>query len=107
MLNGDEVERVWCGVNGIIAGVQEIERAREGVAILLNDMWHKHSGVIYFGCINSRILWIKFKFSRVKVCVVVRYGPNEGIGEERERFWNDMDRTMDRVGVKEVQVFSQ
>ena len=30
--------------------------------------------------------------------VVVGYGPNEGIGEERERFWNDMERTADRVG---------
>ena len=26
----------WCGVNDIIAGVQEIERAREGVAVLMN-----------------------------------------------------------------------
>ena len=53
----------WCGVNGIIVGVQEMERAREGVAVLLNDVWH--SAVIDFGCIGSRI---KFKFSRVKVC---------------------------------------
>ena len=30
--------------------------------------------------------------------MVVEYGPNEGIGEERERFWNDIDRTMGRVG---------
>ena len=30
--------------------------------------------------------------------MVVEYDPNEGIGEERERLWNDMDRTMDRVG---------
>ena len=49
-------------------------------------------------CASSRILWIKFKFSRVKVCVVVRYSPSEGEGEERERFWNDMDRILDRVG---------
>ena len=28
-----------------------------------------HSTMIDFGCVNSRILWIKFKFSRVKVCV--------------------------------------
>ena len=61
-----------------------MERTREGVAILLNNVWH--SVVIDFGCISSRILWIKFKFSRVKVCVVVRYSPNEGIGEEMERF---------------------
>ena len=30
--------------------------------------------------------------------MVVEYSSNEGIGEERERFWNDMDRTMDIVG---------
>ena len=50
-----------------------MERAREGVAILLNDVWH--STVVDFGCVSSRILWIKFKFSTVKVCVVVGYGP--------------------------------
>ena len=26
----------WCRVNGILAGDQEMERAREGVAVLLN-----------------------------------------------------------------------
>ena len=49
-----------CGVNGIIGGVQEVEIAREGVAILLNDVWH--SAVMYFGCVSSRILWMKFRF---------------------------------------------
>ena len=44
----------WCGINGIIASVQEMERAREGVAILLKDVWH--SAVIDFGCVSSRIL---------------------------------------------------
>ena len=33
-----EVSR--CGVNRIIAGVQEMERARERVAILLSDVWY-------------------------------------------------------------------
>ena len=54
-----------CGVNSIIAGVEE--------NILLNDVWH--SAVVGFRCVSSRILWIKFRFSRVKVCVVVGYGP--------------------------------
>ena len=49
--------------------VQEMERAREDVAILLNHVWH--SAVIDFGCVSSRFLWIKFKFSGVKICVVV------------------------------------
>ena len=40
-------EALWCGVNGIIAGVQEMERAGEGIVVLLNDVWH--SAVIDFG----------------------------------------------------------
>ena len=47
--------------------------------------------------VSPRILWIKFNFSRIKVCVVVRYGPNVE-EEERGRFWNDMDRTLDNIG---------
>ena len=66
------------------------------MGILLNDVWH--SAMVNFGCVNSRILWIKFKYSRVKVCVVVGCGPNEGDGEERDRFWNDIDMTLDSVG---------
>ena len=46
------------------------------MAILLNDVWN--SAVEDSECVSSRILWIKFKFSRVKVCVVVGYSPNEG-----------------------------
>ena len=28
---------------------------------------------------------------------MVDYGPNKGDGEERERFWNNMDRILDKV----------
>ena len=59
----------WCRVNGIIASVQEIERAREDVTVPLND--DRLNVVIDFGCVSSRILWVKFKFSIVKICVVV------------------------------------
>ena len=62
----DKGERSWCGVNYIISDVQDMEMAREGVSVLLNDLWY--SAVTDFGCISSRILWIKFKFSRVKIC---------------------------------------
>ena len=44
-----------------------------------------------------RTLWVKFKFSRVKVCVVVVYGPTKGELEERERFWNDLEKAVDRI----------
>ena len=79
-LKGNE-ELPWCGINGINAGVQEMESARAGVTILLNDVWY--NAVIDFGIVSSRIMLIKFKFSRVKVCVVAGYGPNEGNGKER------------------------
>ena len=36
-------------------------------------------------------------FSRVKVCVMVEGSPNEREGEERDRFWNEMDRTLDSI----------
>ena len=52
-------------------------KAREGVDVLLNDVGH--SAVIEFGCVSSRILWSKLKFSRAKVCVVV-----EMLKRERE-----------------------
>ena len=81
-----------CGVNDIIASVQEMERARENVAILLNDLWH--SAVIDYGFVRSKIIWNKFRFSRVKICVVVGYVPSEGDGKERD----NMDRILDRVG---------
>ena len=59
----------WSGVNVIFAGVHKMERAREGVAVLLKDVWH--SAVVKSGYVSSIILWIKFKFSRIKACEVV------------------------------------
>ena len=41
-----------------------------------------HSAVVDFGCVSSKIIWTKFKFSKVKVCVVAGYSPNEGDGKE-------------------------
>ena len=73
------------GVNVVFASVQEMERARERVALLLKDVWH--SAVVKFESVSLRILWIKFKFSKVKVCVVVKYDPNERDGEEMNRNW--------------------
>ena len=42
--------------------------------------------IIDFGSVISRILWIKFKFSMVKVFVVLGYGLSEGDVEEKDRF---------------------
>ena len=50
----------WSVVNVIFAGVYEMERAREGVAVLLNDVWH--IAMVKSGYFSSRILWIKLVF---------------------------------------------
>ena len=39
---------------------------------------------IYFGCVISGL---NSSLKRVKVYVLVEYGPNEGDGEERDRLW--------------------
>ena len=52
-----------------IADIQKIEGDREGVAVLMKDLWH--SAVIDFGCVSSRTIWVKFNFSSVKICIVV------------------------------------
>ena len=85
-----EGEVSWCEGNGIISGVQEMERAREGVAVLLSDVWHR--SVVKSRYVSSRILWIKLKFSRVKVCVVVGYGPmKEMVKKEMEIHGQDSE----------------
>ena len=67
----------------IFADVQEIERVREGVAVLMKDDCHR--AVIGFEYVTSRILWVKLKFSRVEFCVVAVHDQTEGEVEEREK----------------------
>ena len=68
-------------MNGFTTVAQEIEMARESVAILMND--ECHNIVIDFGCTSFGTLYVKF--SKVKVCGVVVHCPTEGGVEERER----------------------
>ena len=51
----------WSGVHVIFTSVHEMERAREGVDILLNNVWY--SAVVKCGYVSSSILRIKFQFS--------------------------------------------
>ena len=58
----------------------------EGVAILLNYVWH--SAVVDFDVSALESSGLNSRFQ----------GLNEGDNEEMDRFWNDMDSTLDRVG---------
>ena len=59
-----EGEVLWVEVNGIISAVQEMKRAREGVAVLLSYVWH--STVVKHGRVSSRILWFNSSFQGLK-----------------------------------------
>ena len=85
----------WCDVKCVRAGVEENERGREGVAILMSDLWYE--AMVDFDCVSPRILMVKFKFEKVKVCVVVTYGPSEGNVEESTIFWDNLNDVLDGV----------
>ena len=97
-LRGNE-EFEWNGVHGFRSGMKERERgkAQKGVAVLMTDKWYKSLVNVEYK--SARVLLAKFKFARVKVCVIVVYGPVNGASEyERESFWNEVERTVDEVG---------
>ena len=47
----------------------------------------QYNNQVEFKCVNSRILWVKLKFTRVKEYGVVMYGPTKGENKESERLW--------------------
>ena len=49
------------------------------------------------GYVNSRIMCIKFKFTRFKLCIVEMHGPTERDDEEWKRFWSEFGIFRDRV----------
>ena len=59
-----EGEASWVKVNGIIFGVQVVERAREGVAVLLNDVWH--STVLNMGVLAQELYGLNSIFQGLK-----------------------------------------
>ena len=75
--NGD-VSR--CGLNGIITGVQEMERAREGLAILLNDLWH--SAVIDFDVLALETSGLNSNFQVLKFVWWWGMAPMKEIGKK-------------------------
>ena len=78
-LKGKE-EFDWNGIHGVRTGVEQGERAREGVALLMSDKWYEKINL--YECVDARILMVKFKFDSVKVAVIIAYTPCEYHSEE-------------------------
>lgn len=66
------------------------------VVVLMSDLWHKY--MVKFVNVSSRILIVKYKFERVKVCEVVTYGSSEGSeDEEWMTYCNKLNIVLERV----------
>ena len=50
--------------------------------------WRMRDAVVELLYVNCRILWVTFRFSKIKLCVVVGYGSTKRYGEERKWIWN-------------------
>lgn len=95
-LKGKE-EFCWDGVRGVRSGVNDNVRGKEGVAVLMNDEWF--AAMVGYECVNSRLLWVKLRFKKVKLCIVVAYGPcNDRSVREKDKFWRDLEKVMNAVG---------
>ena len=48
-----------------------------------------------FLCVSARSLKVKFKFEKVKICVVATYDPSEGNVEKSTIFWDNLNDVLD------------
>src|SRR5678815_5516844 len=51
--------------------------------------------MVDFVCVSTRSLKVKFKFEKVKICVVVTYDPSEGNVEKSMIFWDNLNDVLD------------
>ena len=60
----------------------------KGVATMMNEVWF--GAVVGYDCVSSQMLWAKFIFERVKLCVVTVHGPcNDREEGEKDKFRNE------------------
>ena len=75
-------------VIGRVSGVER-GRAREGVALLLNE-WMK-SRVVEWKEVSSRLMWVRVRIGNECWAIVSAYGPGCERGEEEQDvFWGEL-----------------
>ncbi|MCP3688157.1 MAG: hypothetical protein GY784_07065 [Gammaproteobacteria bacterium] len=86
--------REWeCGM-GVCAGVNENERAKEGVCIYVSNKWK--ANVREYGSVRSRIVWVKMKVGVQTWVIVCVYAPTEDRKDEvKEEFWTSVEACLD------------
>ena len=84
---------------GVGSGVKE-GRGREGVAIVVSERAKRC--VKGYGCVSSRVVWVRLKVGRERWAVVCVYAPtNDCKADEREKFWVSVDECLEKFGANE------
>ena len=84
----------WGSGWGVGSGVKE-GRGREGVAIVVSERARKC--VREYGCVSSRVVWVKMKVGIERWFVVCAYAPtNDCKKEDKESFWVSVEECMTR-----------
>lgn len=85
---------------GVVSGVNERVRAREGVGIVMRkEVWEK---VREWRQVSSRVMWVRVKFGGERWVFICAYAPVNGAREEeRERFWNELNECWESFRVNE------
>ena len=86
-------EVLFGGVTGRVSGVER-GRAREGVALLLNE-WMLNK-VVEWKEVSSRLMWVRVRMGKECWAFVSAYGPGtEKSLEVRNGFWYDLTRCVE------------
>ena len=78
----------------IYSGVEQNERARAGVAVLVNEQWKDK--ISSYDWLNERIMTCRFKIERGYMTVICLYSPEEGRREEVNWFYKDLQEIYDK-----------
>jgi exonuclease III len=85
------------------SGVPAINRAKEGVGVIVSDELDKR--VIIWNPVSSRIITLEFVLEEEKITLIQVYAPTEdAIAQEKEQFFDELKREVDITEEKERKV---
>ena len=96
-------ETKWKGVGmkeweygvGICAGVNENERAKEGVCMMVSKKWKEN--IREYGWVGSRIVWVRLKVGIQMWAIVCVYAPTEDrVTRVKDEFWANVEACMEK-----------
>jgi exonuclease III len=101
--NGSGKKRLEKGFTLRHSGVPAINRAKEGVGVIVSDELNKR--VISWNPVSSRIITHEFDLEEKKITLIQVYAPTaDAIVQEKEQFFDELQREVDIAEEKERKV---